>query len=623
MEEVKHHPRGKFSKSRRCAGLSSITSQKSITSSQVTTQKSSYSEECYNKCKHRHRGCDNKRKCRHFKKVTTKNLKVKCNGTFCNGVDIAGDLTVNGSIINPGFIALQDEYNGIPNSGQVETVYGEKYPVEDAVAPVFLSLIAGESRLPPSLSGLRVSNADIQAAAGTVYRNCTDECWLAVNPTNTQNMAFTTHQDRWSGAPFIFGGIFLANMIAYTNDAGNTWQESEVVLSKCQGPTLPWANNDWDSASDPHVAFDYDGSAYQTSLGFNTLNNFEQAVELVKSTDGGSSFNKPQTTWREDGDVHFSERQNLSADPTRPNTLYLVWEDELSLTTGGDSLVVFQRSTDAGSTWTAPLEIMKFPSDPAVPFPWGAILKVLTDGTLVVTCGNVDDDLFDNPLTPVDFGVSRSIDGGDTWSFSIISTFPIGYVVDPDDPVLAIYGQSAALDTEINPVTDQLYAVYQTYRSGANTSEIITSTDGGLTWSAPIEISSGAFLPSVAVASDGVVGVMFSDFRNHSANNPATDALETDIWLKLYSADLTTVISETRLTPISFDFRQAMRRTEDWLYLADYFCLTNDPSNNDFVGSFTLTNPPYGIGVTPPPSLDGLVFDNRNRQSSIFIRFSR
>ena len=56
------------------------------------------------------------------------------------------------------------------------------------------------------------------------------------------------------------------------------------------------------------------------------------------------------------------------------------------------------------------------------------------------------------------------------------------------------------------------------------------STDGGLTWSPLARIDksgdSPAFVPSLAVASDGTVGVTYYDFRN---NTPAS-GLPTDQW---------------------------------------------------------------------------------------------
>ena len=52
-----------------------------------------------------------------------------------------------------------------------------------------------------------------------------------------------------------------------------------------------------------------------------------------------------------------------------------------------------------------------------------------------------------------------------------------------------------------------------------------TSVDGGLTWRVPVRINGSAavaaFVPTVAVRSDGTIGVSYYDFRANTAD-PAT-----------------------------------------------------------------------------------------------------
>lgn len=501
-----------------------------------------------------------------------------------------------------------------------------------------------------------------------------------------------------AGAPFVFGGIFLADIVCYSLDGGVTWEQADVTLSKCQGATLPYSNSNWDSASDPNVAFDRNGNAYMSPLPFNIYSNFEEAVGLIKSTDMGQSWNKPQNPQRDDGNSHFIERQSVKADPYRHNTLYLLWEDELALIGGSTSLVNLQISKDAGSTWSNPQTIMTFNTGPnsPTPFAWGAQMHVLPDAnhTLVATVISENNRFDNNPTSTLTFEVARSSDGGTTWVPTVISTsIPQGNVADPDTGN-EIFAFSGGIDVALNPSSGQLYGVYQTYKSeavvtgfigssggtvasnvltvtgvtsgtlavgqqisgtgitnatvitafgtgsggtgtyivnmsqatpsttitaGTNTSEMITSIDGGLSWSTPIEISTTQpFFPTVAVASDGVVGVLFYDFRNHTASSTS---LETDVWLKLFSSDLSTVISETRITPESFDYRQAFWRQNN-LFLGDYCKLQSDPSDNDFVACFTVTNPPYGIGTTPLPG-PTFTIDTRHRQDTLFMRFTR
>src|SRR5207248_8778041 len=84
-----------------------------------------------------------------------------------------------------------------------------------------------------------------------------------------------------------------------------------------------------------------------------------------------------------------------------------------------------------------------------------------------------------------------------------------------------------------------LYAVWEDSRFSHgqyNSIAFADSTDGGLTWSAPIQVNQTptsippadrqAFRPSIAVAADGTIGVTYYDFRLNDAG-PGT---RTDYW---------------------------------------------------------------------------------------------
>ena len=87
------------------------------------------------------------------------------------------------------------------------------------------------------------------------------------------------------------------------------------------------------------------------------------------------------------------------------------------------------------------------------------------------------------------------------------------------------------------------------------------STDGGLTWSAPIKINqttnnAAAFTPSVYVAANSTVGVAYYDFRN---NTPAA-GVPTDYWIiRCKSASACTNTADWSETHVagSFDIETA------------------------------------------------------------------
>jgi Neuraminidase (sialidase) len=119
-----------------------------------------------------------------------------------------------------------------------------------------------------------------------------------------------------------------------------------------------------------------------------------------------------------------------------------------------------------------------------------------------------------------------------------------------------------------------LYATWQDSRfsSGARDGIALSrSTDGGLTWSAPVRVNAqpavAAFTPTVHVRSDGVIGVSYFDFRSNTAS---AATLPTDYWLATSTDGQT--FTETHVTgPFDLD----LAPSADGLFLGDYQALVS------------------------------------------------
>ena len=538
----------------------------------------------------------------------TKNVESRVNRdpTCCDDLDVR-------------VTCLEKQATGIPFAEPINND-GNLYPVELATHPVFLSHVSELSRLAPSLSALRI--CDIERLGGTWWRNVENECWIAVNPTNPCNMIVVTTQDFYSRLSR------LSSIALYTLDGGVTWNQADITLSKCQGPTLPRSDQDWDITDLPTVAFDLKGNAYMLVTSFNVgrdaTGNFDEANILIKSTDGGQSWTKPQHVTRDDGFSHFLDNVSIWNDPHRKNTLYQTTSDFLAeVGIGTENFTLVSRTVDGGTTWQPSVIAVVTPASFGLT---NAPIHVLDDvnNTLVLTVKTFGGN---SQNSPAQFIVSRSSDAGETWSQSMIfDDWTLNTAIDPADGTF-IRALVFYHDAAINSKNGNLYVVAQDGRfapPGLGGAFITMSSDGGLNWSDPIPVNPGtedkqAFFPTVAVADDGTVGVLFYDFRFFKDGDMS---LKTDVWLALYNSNLTSR-KEIRLTPESFDARQytSGRIFGTNGYFAGSYCKLQ-ANGNDFVASFCVTNPPYGVEPAPVPT-SVFTVEQRNRQDIIFARVSR
>lgn len=150
-------------------------------------------------------------------------------------------------------------------------------------------------------------------------------------------------------------------------------------------------------------------------------------------------------------------------------------------------------------------------------------------------------------------------------------------------------------DVAVDRNNGTLYTVWQDARfTGQSQVAFTMSTDGGSTWTTPINISktpgdpdnprnAQAFIPAVHVADDGTVGVTYNDFRNNT-DGGGTD---TDLWLVHCDAGCGDDAGNWEENHVAgpFDSRQAP--VARGFFLGDYVGLTAD--GDDFLSVATLT----------------------------------
>lgn len=458
-----------------------------------------------------------------------------------------------------------------------------------------------------------VTQCNGEPQSGVLYRNSETEPYLAVNPQNPDNMIAAWHQDRWStGAAQGLGA-------AYTFDGGSTWTFVNIPFTRCAG-AAPGSAGDYGRASDPWISFSPDGTAHYMALVADDTPN-RNGMAVARSSDGGVTWTAPQTIKANPardqvGASLFHDKNSITADPADPDVVYATW----TLFRNGVTSLLVARSTNGGEKWGPPIPIATFgnvqPAEVAF-FRQGAQIVVLPDGTLVNAFYRI---LFDqrNLVISYEQALFRSADGKhwDRMDIAVDQFAPASAF----DPELGIPVRDAGQipDIAVDPVTGALYLTWQQQNSLGLVEVVVSrSIDGGFTWTTPQRVSQQgenvqSFLPAVAVNDEGIVGVLYYDFRNDVAGDAE---LSTDVHLALFDSNLT-ALGERQLTSTSFDTRQMVITGFRGYFPGDYVGL--DTAGDDFVAAFTVAND-LGLPVDFPQP-PGLFVDDNNRQDIVFAR---
>jgi hypothetical protein len=410
------------------------------------------------------------------------------------------------------------------------------------------------------------------------------EPYVTVNPADPNNVA----------AIWIADGL-AGNVVGTSLDGGQTWQNVALPgLTVDTGGTSGAAGNPW-------ISFAPNGDLYASSLTFANKNG---EVSVNKFPAGGPTWSNPIVLR---GQANRAvDKPSITADPTDSTFVYATWADiaKTGSINGNNASTMFARSTDGGQTWQPAQSIH---DAQGTDFNWGQQIVVLPDGTLIdaFTEGTY------NGNHQAALTLLRSTDHGQTWSAPIQAVVQEPLVArNINPPNATVTDPDTGQEVEAHPMfpsvavdrnNGNLYAVWIDARFSNfqyNSIVLSMSSDGGFTWSAPVQVNKTpntvppidrqAWNPTVAVAADGTVAVSYYDFRN---NTPAPGAL-TDYWLAYCHPSPTAPAtdaanwSEVRLTDASFDLEQAPTRFFGAFWLGDGEGLA--AAGNDFVAVWAM-----------------------------------
>ncbi len=401
---------------------------------------------------------------------------------------------------------------------------------------------------------------------------------LAVNPRAPNDLIAS-----WFDASYQLYGV------ASSQDGGRTWRLVEVPgLARCTG-----APTDVEEV-DEGLSFGPTGTAYLSAQAYTGTTDTTRIL-VVRSIDGGLNWSAPVMVSLPNG---FNDKQRgpVLIDPHNPNQGYLAWRrgrDETGLVAGSD--VFFSKTNDAGQTWSLPLPIYLG----QLPGEWdmhNTLFSTSATGLLDVFIRMHTQDWIPGSgglgAMPEEILALRSTDRGARWSkpVSIATTsykYPVtssGQIVEGFPAVYSATGPDGAV-----------YAVWNDIRSTTDSRIWIASTrDGGAKWTKPAVIArirGQAFLPAVAIAPDGTIGVTWYDTRNERSGSGQTT---TDVWFA-YSDDS----PHWRQLHLGGPFDMQTASTASFFgltgrFIGDYTGLVGIPGG--FAADFTMAKPQAHIG---------------------------
>ncbi len=297
---------------------------------------------------------------------------------------------------------------------------------------------------------------NVDANGNNIVGDAANECTISVDPTNTSKMAIGWRQFNSVTSNFRQGGY------GYTTDGGVHW-------------TFPGVLENNVFRSDPVTNSDETGTFFYLSL----LQTF--CENMYRSTNGGQSWTELQA----DGLAGGGDKEWFTIDKTNGPGHGFQYQSSDGADCDNTGVVEFQRSTDGGVTWQAPIAI---PNEPTV-----GTLDVDTNGNLFIGgegfspfyCVRSSNAQFGNQ-TPTFDQVTQVNMGGE---------LVFGGAINPG----GLAGQAfLAIDRSGGSTNNNIYMLASVVPSGRSTTDVmfVRSTDGGLTFSAPLKINDDPVNPS-------------------------------------------------------------------------------------------------------------------------------
>ena len=278
--------------------------------------------------------------------------------------------------------------------------------------------------------------------------------------------------------------------VAYARsvDGGATWSANAL-----KGTTAPGLEQ-----SDPWLVLDAAGGLHYASLEYSSDNSIS-GVTVTSSADGGRTWSGPVQADDRGG---FADKEAMTSDGS--GTLYLVYDDVLGpdYATSESIDLLITRSVDGGATWSPTVSVTGAPGNIL-----GPVVAARPDGRVVVAWWN---------LAAGDVLASASTDRGATWTPAV----RVNAV--PGSAVWVNSSWETAMPSIAQDASGRLYVAWADLGAGTRDILVSRSDDGGATWSSSVRVNDVAtgdqWMPSLVVDPRGTVHAAWLDGRTGAWN---------------------------------------------------------------------------------------------------------
>ena len=335
------------------------------------------------------------------------------------------------------------------------------------------------------------------------------EVSIAINPKNPDNMIAASFQIGRPPGPRAGSSHYV------TFDGGKTWK------------TVPTPNTSKLVQGDDIVVFSSDGVAYHVHLSFDGIRQArpvraENGIVVNVSKDGGNTWTDGTPAVNHVNTVTpFEDKPGMVVDNAPSSrskgNVYLAWtrfDVYGSANPEHRTHIFFTRSTDQGQTFSMPFRISDtsgdcVDSDNTVE---GAVPSVGPNGEIYIVWAG-----------PLGLVFDKSIDGGLTFGKDkVISNMPGGWDFSVEGLTRSNGMPVTGVDLSNGPNKGTLYVNWIDARNGDPDVFLMSSRDGGESWSSPVRVNDDPvkngkvqFFTWMAVdPADGSINMIFYDRRD-------------------------------------------------------------------------------------------------------------